>query len=164
MADLKRKVQAALGYDPETGIFTRKVTSSPNPRAQAGKQAGGRIAHGYRGIRIDGVRYLEHRLAWFITYGYWPKELDHINGQKDDNRIANLREATRSQNMANGPLPRNSTSGVKGVSFDKATSKWIAYATLNGKMKNLGRFDSKDAARAARQQTFRKAFSDFARV
>ena len=158
------KVRDALAYNPETGVFTRKESSNPNPRAQEGMQAGGRASNGYLRVRIGAKRYLAHRLAWFYVYGRWPTEVDHINGEKDDNRIGNLREATRSQNMANGPKQRNNTSGEKGVHFDKATSRWMAYINLQGKMKNLGRFDTKEAAVAARQQAFHKAFGEFART
>lgn len=157
------RLREALDYDPETGVFTRKRTSNINPRAQEGMKAGARCSNGYLCVRVDTTRYLSHRLAWFYVYGHWPKELDHVNGVKDDNRIANLRKATRSQNMANGPRQRNNTSGAKGVCFDRTNAKWMAYVYMNGKMRNLGRFDSLEAAKAARLSAHRKAHGDFAR-
>jgi hypothetical protein len=153
----------ALGYDPETGIFIWKSTSSINPKAQAGMRAGSQCTNGYRVIKIGRIRYLAHRLAWFYVHGFWPAELDHINCIRDDNRISNLRVSTRSQNMANSRLQRNNASGVKGAMFDKANQKWLAYVNVNGRFRNLGRFVSKDDAITARRNSARKAFGDFAR-
>lgn len=156
------RLRAALDFNPETGAFTRKV-SGFNPRVQAGTRAGGLARDGYRYVRVDTTRYLEHRLAWFYVYGHWPSEIDHANGVKDDNRIANLRVATRTQNNANKALQRNNASGFKGVHFDKANQKWMAYLQVSGKFKNLGRFDSIEAAVEARRQEGRKTFGEFAR-
>lgn len=154
----------ALNYDPVTGMFVRRGNSHINPRVQEGQRAGSLARDGYRYVRIGKQRYLEHRLAWFMSFGEWPKELDHINGVKDDNRIANLRPATRSQNMANASRQGNNTSGHKGVSYDRVNRKWMAYMVVGGKMKNLGRFDSINDAVAVRSNSFRKAFGDFARA
>jgi len=154
----------ALDYDPVTGMFARRGNSHINPRVQEGQRAGSLARDGYRYVRIGKQRYLEHRLAWFMSFGEWPKEIDHINGVKDDNRIANLRNVTRGQNMANAPRQVNNTSGHKGVSFDKTNRKWIAYVTVAGKQKNLGRFDSINDAVAVRSSAFRKAFGDCVRA
>lgn len=157
------QLRAALDYNPETGVFTRKAPSHSR-RSQGPWHIGYLSPDGYRYLRVNGKRYLEHRLAWFHVHGTWPSEIDHINGAKDDNRFVNLREATRSQNMANGPRQKNNTSGVRGVHFDKANRRWMAYIQVDGKFKNLGRFDSMDAATAARNEASRKAFGDFARL
>lgn len=154
-----QKLREALDYNPGTGVFVRKETTSFNPKVKVGGVAGFQYSNGYLGIRVGGKRYLAHRLAWFYSTGSWPVgELDHINGKRDDNRIENLRVATRSLNMANIHAPSKSKSGVRGVCFDKATGRWIAHLQLNGKFKNLGRFDSIDAASAARQEAHQKAF------
>ena len=155
--------RAALDYDPVTGVFTRKGPSF-GPQMQEGAQPGHLSRDGYRYIRVKSKRYLAHRLAWFLVHGYWPAEVDHINLDKDDNRITNLREATRSQNMANASLPTHNTSGVKGVHFDKVSGRWMAYMMVEKRFKNLGRFDTQEAAQAARELHFRKAFGDFARA
>ena len=86
-----------LSYDPETGVFIR-LTKAPGRQR---KQAGG-MNRGYRDIKVCGKRYKAHRLAWFYYYGEWPKHtIDHINNNKDDNRIANLRDVTVYENQQN---------------------------------------------------------------
>ena len=159
------RLREALDYNPGTGVFTRKATANINPKAQAGSVAGSIATNGYRMIRVDTKRYCAHRLAWLYVFGVWPRaEIDHVNNQRDDNRLSNLREATRRENAANARLAVNNSSGVKGVSFDRWTGRWIAYAHVEGKMRNLGRFDNQaDAARAS-YEARRKAFGEFARV
>lgn len=157
------RLKLLLSYDSATGLFTRLSTGSFNPNVKPGCAAGC-VSHGYRYIRVDGARYAAHRLAWFCTYGMWPScELDHVNGDKDDNRIANLREATRSQNMANTDKPATNTSGMKGVHFDHTSGRWMAYMYVDRQFKNLGRFDSFEAAAQARREAFALAFGEFAR-
>src|ERR1700731_2752322 len=94
------RVNEVLSYDPETGIFRWKVKLSD--RSPIGKRSGGHTSSGHWRIRVDGHYYLAHRLAWLLTHGVWPRdEIDHINRVRDDNRLANLREASHSQNHAN---------------------------------------------------------------
>lgn len=159
------QARAALDYDPATGLFTRLAGPWINPKVRAGEAAGSACSGGYRNIGIGSRRYLAHRLAWFMVYGAWPSaELDHINGDKTDNRISNLRIATRSQNMANGPVQSNNRSGHKGVHYDRGNRKWLAYMQVDGKFKNLGRFETIEAAIAARQVAFDAQFGGFARA
>lgn len=110
-------------------------------------------AFGYGRIRVDGHSYLSHRLAWKMFYGEDPQQgydIDHINGNRCDNRITNLRLATRNENALNVPLRRNNTSEFRGVSFNKQTQKWEAYFTANGVKIHLGRHISKEDAINAR--------------
>ena len=157
----QERLKELLTYDPDTGVFrwrTRRGSSG------AGKTAGSDNGKGYIVIRIDRRIYKAHRLAWLHELGRFPPaDLDHINGQKGDNRIANLREATRSQNQANLGAPRNNTSGVKGVFWDKHAGKWVAQIRQGGR-KHLGCFSDKSEAKAAYEKAARELFGDFARV
>lgn len=134
-----------LDYSPETGQFTRRKTT-----ALRGNKVGDMMANGYLRIGIDRKRYLAHRLAWFYTHKEWPKhEIDHINQDKADNRIANLRDVQGSENQHNrGPQVTN-RSGHKGVSWCKRTSKWVAQIAAQRQTHFLGRYDSIKAAAAA---------------
>lgn len=151
-------LQQLLNYDPITGQFSWATRVSQ--RCKPGDPANGRDnGNGYRQITLQGEAFMAHRLAWLYVYGEWPKEeIDHINGNRSDNRITNLRKASRKQNMENKRLYRNSTSGVRGVSWDKKSQKWRAHIRSNGKSAHLGFYEdlgeASAAARAARLQTF----------
>lgn len=113
-----------------------------------GVRAGTTDKDGYRVIRFNGKRYKEHRLIWFYHYGEWPKQyLDHINMITDDNRIENLREATREQNAYN-QKPIGGSSNHKGVSLHKC-GKWQASCTIGGKQKYLGLYLTETEAATA---------------
>lgn len=155
-------LRSVLKYDPETGIFTRLHTVNPNPKAQVGQPVGTRHSGGYWQIRVGLKRYLAHRLAWFYVHGEWPTEIDHINKNKTDNRICNLRQVEHVQNMHNLGLSRHNKSGIKGVSFDKATGKWAACFQLNGRTKHLGRFASKEEAAVAHRNATSALFAEAA--
>lgn len=155
MVELSRDlIDELIDYNPETGVFTRKAIWRRGKlhkrigRAVAGDVAGAKCDRGYIWIALPGMRVSGHRLAWFLVNGEWPdREIDHINMDKGDNRICNLRLATRTQNKQNiqKPLPNN-TSGFLGVSFDKTKGKYLASIRLNGVQKNLGRFSSPEEA------------------
>jgi hypothetical protein len=152
-----------VAYDPETGAITRLVARSINPKSVPGLRLGTPCRGGYLMVRVGKSRYLAHRLAWFHAHGRWPDgDIDHVNGNKADNRLCNLREATRSQNMANTSLQANNTSGVRGVCFAKHAKKWLASLTVSGKQKHLGLFASKEEAAVVRERAFRSAFGEFA--
>lgn len=128
-----------LNYDADTGEFTWLKPAST--RLTPGSRAGYVNTKGYHKIRVGYIKYSAHRLAWFYAHGRWPKEeIDHVNGDKADNRLANLREVTHAQNMQNlkraDPLP----CGVR-----RARSKFAAF--YGGKY--LGTYASPDAAHAA---------------
>lgn len=143
------RVRAALDYAPETGVFHRKETSRNN-RVRAGEVAGHLSPQGYRLIGLDGTQHLAHRLAWLYIHGSWPvNRIDHRNEDKDDNRIANLREATNSENHWNTAPHRRNTSGFKGVSFDKSMGKWHAQICRDYQNRRLGYFDTPEEAHAA---------------
>lgn len=158
-------LREALDYNPETGVFVRKATSTFNPKVKPGMVAGSKYTNGYVGIRVGKQRYSAHRLAWFYVYGHWPNgDIDHINMVRDDNRIANLREATVSQNMANISTPKHNSSGYKGVYYDKHNCKWVANIQVDGKRRYLGRFSDKEDAAEAYNNHARHIFGDYARL
>lgn len=142
------KSKELLEYDPISGRFVWKVRRSRS--APVGSVAGSPLKTGYFAIVIGGKKYRAHRLAWFMTYGSWPEnELDHINGVRTDNSLANLRPATRSENFQNKATSVRNSSGYQGVSWDVGTQKWRAKICLNRKQHHLGVFDSlEDAAKA----------------
>jgi hypothetical protein len=145
-----------LKYDPETGEFVR---------LRYGSRAGSIDRYGYLTIGVARRYYFAHRLAWLMVYGDWPSdEIDHINGDPLDNRIANLRLATRSQNLANTKASSRNTSGFKGVAFSKKAGRWQAYICKDQKQKHLGYFDSPEAAHAAYLSAAEQCFGVYARA
>lgn len=172
------QVREVLNYDPETGVLTwreRPLRLGLEARDRkwnkkfVGKRAGrvGTFGHWY--VMITYIlhsprNYASHRLAWAHYHGEWPPNgVDHINGNPADNRIANLRLATQSQNCRNTKLRWDNTSGTKGVSWHKGDERWYAVITVNGKQRLLGRFHSKEEAIAARQRAAAELFGEFAR-
>lgn len=169
------EVRAMLDYDPASGIFVWKARpinyfhdvrafNSWNAR-YAGKVAGTKKSGGYRHIRLGGGRYEEHRLAWLYIKGKWPKNsIDHINGDSGDNRFANLREATCSQNQSNVGLRQDNTSGTKGVYWCSDRLKWRACISVKGRRLNLGHFENIQEAAAAYAGAARENFGEFVRL
>jgi hypothetical protein len=114
---------------------------------KAGDIAGTVKGDGYRRIMIGGELMYEHRLVWLYHHEAWPEnDLDHIDGCKTNNRIWNLREATRSENGFNQGLSKTNTSGFKGVSWNTSANKWKAGITTDGRNVHLGYFETKEDA------------------
>lgn len=158
-ADLARRL---LAYDPETGLL--RWRERRRPCISAGQVAGCVNPSGYVTVVIAGSSYKAHRVAWLMTHGEWPTHhIDHINGNCSDNRLANLRSATRSQNLSNSRVRKDSTTGRKGVSFHRQVGKWVAYVNHQGKRFYLGLFDSPEAAALARDTKARELHGEFAR-
>lgn len=156
------RLREVLSYDPETGVF-RWLVSRPG-KASAGTVAGKVGTDGHRSIRFGGFTYQAHRLAWLYVHGVWPSDvIDHKDCQPDNNRIANLREATLSQNAANSRLSARNTSGVKGVNWHRATGKWVASIGQNGRRHHLGLFTSIEEAATARIAAANRVYGEFAR-
>lgn len=128
-----------------------KIFWNVNRRGRlAGSEAGRISQKGYIQISLYGRRYSAHRVAWLLYYGNWPKNfIDHINLNKSDNRICNLREATGSQNQHNRLAQHNNTSGYKGVSFNKFAKKWVAYIGDKGIRHHIGYFQTAEEAHLA---------------
>lgn len=142
------RLREVLDYNPATGVFTRKITTN---RLKAGQEAGSLNSSGYHHIMVDKVLYKSHRLAWLHTFGLWPKhKLDHINRNRADNRIENLREAPGSVNNHNCNLRSDNKSGTAGVFVRADCQKWVANIVHNRKRVSLGVFISLDDAIKAR--------------
>lgn len=149
-----------LDYDPETGRFKWLVRCG---RQQAGTNAG-TVSGRYSYIRINGKPKLAHRVAFAWVHERWPEcQIDHINGDKRDNRIANLREATSRQNMANSKRRSDNTSGFKGVRKARSPGKWWAYIYVDGKGTYLGTYDSPELAHQAYMKAAKTEFGEFAK-
>ncbi|PPC95237.1 MAG: Fis family transcriptional regulator [Methylotenera sp.] len=131
------RLKELLHYSPDTGLFTRKSTVGGK---LIGSSAGAHDTSGHLQIKIDSRLYLAHRLAWLFVHGNLPaKQIDHINGIRDDNRFENLREASFKQNMQNQKKPRTTNStGFLGVSFHKPNSLYRAQICHNKKVLHLG--------------------------
>jgi hypothetical protein len=149
--------------DMETGDLRWKVRRCQQSNAVVGGIAGSIDRHGYRKVTVEGKYLLAHRIVFIIVHGYLPAQVDHINGKRDDNRPANLRPATPSENQRNARRPSTNTSGVKGVTWNKQRGKWKALAASDGKAKTIGYFD--DLEEAAKQvRAFREQHhGEFAR-
>ena len=142
-----KDISKYLSYDKDTGHFTWLVNTTTR---NVGDIAGNTNWRGYTSIWINAKQYAAHRLAWAVCNGSWPNgDIDHINEDKSDNRISNLRQATRSQNMFNRGKNKNNTSGFKGVAFCKDTGRWRAQMSIYGKSIKIGRFDTKEEAAKA---------------
>jgi hypothetical protein len=144
-------------YDKETGNLIWKIKPSRRGHSvKAGDIAGTLKSHGYLCVGINYNSYRAHRLIFLMHKGYLPKTIDHINGDKLDNRIENLRAATVGQNQHNRKTNANNTSGYKGVSWNKAQKKWTARITLERKIIHLGYFanveEAAEVVRKAREE------------
>lgn len=137
------ELKSLLNYDKETGIFTWLVN---RPKRPIGSIAGTKHNAGYVHIRVNNKKYLAHRLAWLYIHGEFPEFLDHINGIRDDNKISNLRIATKTENNCNKIMPKHNTSGFKGVSWHVKNKSWQASIAVNGIQIALGSYDDFEKA------------------
>lgn len=154
------ELRSIVDYDPDTGLFTwrwRPLYDFPDKRTwmkrnsqYSGKAAGFLNRHGYLNLCVMGKTIGAHRLAWLYYYGTIPSVIDHINGIRTDNRIANLREVSVGENSRNQKIRSTNKSGVTGVMA--SGSKFRAYIGVSGKFKTLGTFDDFDAAIYARKK------------
>lgn len=167
------RVREILDYDPATGIFRWKVTR-PKGGVKAGDVAGCLCkTWGYILIRISGslpgekpFNYRAHRLAWLYVHGHYPpKEIDHRNLARADNRLSNLRLAEPGENLANRPKPKHNTSGYKGVVRNGKSQRnpWRAQIAVKRKWINLGVFDDPGKGHAAYVAAAIKYYGEFAR-
>lgn len=151
---------STLSYDSETGIFKWLKTNSV-VRVK-GSIAGG-VSGGYICISINNVLYKAHRLAWFFTHGEFPSgEIDHINCNKKDNRINNLRVVTTAENLRNRGMQKRNTSGVKGANRKKGRRGWEVRIGVNHRRIFLGTFDDIELAELVAKEAREKYHGEFA--
>lgn len=153
----QERLKEALHYDSSTGIFTwrHRPDLSPQWNGRYADTIAGCNLNGYRVIRLHGRTLYAHRLAWLYMYGKWPDpEIDHINHNRNDNRINNLREVTHKDNNRNHSINKSNKSGVSGLDWDRGA--WRARINMSGVPIHLGRFQDKqdaiDALKEARNK------------
>lgn len=130
------ELKKVLDYDPNTGIFRWKIK---NTRTYIGMVAGFKNDNGYISIGVKRKWRGAHRLAWLYVHGYMPEsDIDHINRDRTDNRISNLREASRSCNVRNSDVSITNKSGIKGVFWNKRLESWQVYIGIHGEIHYLG--------------------------
>jgi hypothetical protein len=157
------RLRELLHYDPETGVFTRRVNTRG---ARAGSVAGCVQPRGYCRVTVDGQYYPVHRLAWLYMTGEWSDApmIDHINNDPSDNRWSNLREATSAQSRINTRRAKNNTTGYKGVVYLTRRRKYTARIMVNGRLLHLGHFDDPASAHAAYVFAAEKHYGQFAKA
>ena len=143
------RLKEQLHYDPETGIFTWLVSSSP--RVKIGDISGSLNGEGYLINQVNGRMYVTHRLAFLYMTGDIPEQVDHENHIRHDNRWANLRAATNKINQQNASIRKDNKSGFTGVNWHKSIEKWVAYINVDNVRIHLGCFSDVNDAIAARK-------------
>lgn len=169
MTHIEKMLAEAVDYDADTGVLTWRcrpvehfstggAASSWNKRFSGKPAFAAKHVAGYLHGAFSGRHFLAHRVAWFVEYGVWPEEeIDHISGVRSDNRLANLREATRAQNVANNAAQRGKKSKYKGVT-QVQSGRWGAYMN-----EWLGTFPCETAAAVARAKAERAIYGAFVR-
>lgn len=149
----QKRLKQLFFYNTKTGLFTRLCTPRRGPRPE---RVGTKSSQGYLQMWIDGVRYSAHRVIWFYMTGSWPEnEIDHVNGERMDNKWSNLRDATRTLNLENQRRANSrSTTGFLGISPNR--EKFQAQIKANGVRYCLGNFHTAEQAHAAYLKAKRK--------
>lgn len=142
-------------------LYWRGVTH-PNKQYLANKPAGSMHKTGYRHVTWMGKVHKVHRLIFLLHHGYLPQEVDHINGDRADNRIENLRAANRSENQCNRPVLASNTSGYPGVSWHKKSKAWLVRVMKNGKTHMVGYFKDLELAGLVSEEARAKFHGQFA--
>lgn len=141
------KLLSVFNYNEKTGDLTSRLAVTGKP---SGSVVGYQHGQGYLSVFLGGKEYLVHRIIWLMKTGYWPKQVDHKNHNRSDNRWTNLREVVSRDNQLNTGLKRNNSSGVNGVRL-LPSGRYCAYVMINRKQLSLGSYDTLDEAKAARK-------------
>lgn len=161
MAMTQSRVRELFDYREDGNLIWKKTTGSFGVK---GSVAGTMRPDGKKSVSVDGRMQLLHRVIFLWHHGWLPEYLDHKDTDKLNNRIDNLRPATKSQNGFNRQAPSSNTSGVKGVYWSAERGKWCAEICANKKRIRLGRFDTIEAAKAAYAEAALAHHGGFARV
>ena len=160
------EIRNRIAYDPDSGVLTwldvsPKYFATLNAWSTwrtrfAGKTAGFLRKDGYIKITVtlrgEKRAFLAHRVAWLLEHNRWPENfIDHVNGERSDNRLCNLRSVDRQGNQRNQKRRSNNATGVLGVSWSKHANAWLARITFNGRQKNLGYYKDFNTAVAVRK-------------
>lgn len=152
------RLRELFELDEAAGLLRWRV--SPTSKVKAGSVAGGENQGGYPVVTVDSKKILIHRIVFAMVNGYLPKQVDHINGVRNDNRPCNLRAATQLQNNQNRRTRKDSSSGIKGVCWNSRLGKWEARVRANGKNNYLGLFrdvtEAKNVVCAFREQNHKE--------
>ena len=160
MTPTQEEIKSNFYYNSETGEFYHLSQHKFWARAD-------HYSHRYARITVGGKRYPAHRVAWLYIHNVWPiVDVDHINGNREDNRICNLRLATRAENLRNSKRHKDNKSGYKGVCRDSRLkgNQWRATIWVDGKLKHLGYFATPEAAHLAYCDAAERHFGEFARA
>lgn len=143
-----QRLRELLHYDPDSGLFTWRIAVRHSAK-KAGDTAGCVVKDGYVVVGVDSHYHKAHRLAWLYSHGVWPAgDIDHMNGNRSDNRLCNLRDASKSMNAQNvHGASKRSKSGLLGVR--KFGKKWRTAIMIDGRVKHLGTFESAEIAHEA---------------
>lgn len=158
----REELTLRLDYDPDTGIFTQRTLAPQVNNTKVGGVAGCLNPKGYRTIKVAGKGYRAHRLAWLWSTGSFPPSdmvIDHINGDRDDNRLCNLRLATHAENRLNSK-PRK---GVKGVHWAEDRKKWRVIVNIGGKNRYFGQYEDFELAELVAREVREKYHGEFVR-
>ena len=154
------KAHQLFEYLPN-GELQRKITTSP--KSLKGTFVGNGDIRRYKYFSVNGVKYYNHRIVWFMYHGYMPKQIDHINGNPLDNRIENLRECNQSENNWNQGIKVTNKSGYKGISWYARDKRWVAKLNVFGKSHIVGNFINKEDAVEAMKKARIELHKEFSR-
>lgn len=159
MSITQQELKEILHYNPDTGVFTYKADSK---LVTAGNEAGW-LDNGYTRLKINGISYRCHRLAFIYMLGREPiGHVDHIDNLRCNNKWDNLREDAEKVNHWNRNLQANNTSGIKGVHWDKRKERYIAQIQVHGKKKQVGAYKTVEEATTAIQAYREQVHKEFA--
>jgi len=158
----QERLKEVLDYNATTGVFTRKISGSTAVKVGRVVGSGVTVKANYFKVFIDAQAYIAHRLVWLYVHGTWPKHfIDHVNGDRHDNRLCNLREASSRQNMVNSKLSKASTTGYKGATV-LPSGRFRSKLHSGGQVYHLGVFDTVEEAHQAYCDKADELHGDFA--